>query len=54
LRFDQFAKCATLSKWQAMIDDVRSDPALRLLVIKNFPVWKDPVKPAFKNKDRYN
>lgn len=33
-----------------MIKDVRPDPAMRLLVIKNFPVWKDPVKSPFKFK----
>jgi hypothetical protein len=46
--FDRMFNLTNRLEWQAMIDEVRSDPAMRMIVIKNFPVWKDPVKVPFR------
>ncbi|MFP4097903.1 MAG: hypothetical protein ACLFU1_03865 [Alphaproteobacteria bacterium] len=35
--------------WQAMIDAVRTDTRLRLLIVRNYPLWKVPqINPDYR------
>ncbi|MFP4097876.1 MAG: hypothetical protein ACLFU1_03720 [Alphaproteobacteria bacterium] len=47
--FDRMFNLTDRHGWQAMIDDVRTDTRLRLLIVRNYPLWKVPqINPDYR------
>lgn len=47
--FDRMFNLTDRHGWQAMIDAVRTDTRLRLLIVRNYPLWKVPqINPDYR------